>query len=171
MHKVAFLLLFGVAASAHGSPSGVAAATDEQADRVVKALADAQTRVLGKAVAFCSASHSPEGRPLDDSFRSYLQAFSAGTKAGMIEIAKTENQPLPSASPYDSRDLEQMDRQGQQLLRNVQASPADECRKLSAFLGSGTSESFKEEALRGHREYKARREAYCAQVPKPKSCN
>ena len=90
--------------------------TPSRIDAVVKALADAQIRVLGRAVTFCTANHQPENRSLDGSFKSYVDAFSAGTKAAILEIAKTDKDFLSSAPAYESKDLEIMDRQGQLLL-------------------------------------------------------
>lgn len=145
--------------------------TTNQIDAAVKALADAQVRVLSKAVAFCAANHQPESRSLDSSLKSFVEAFSTGTKAGMVEIAKTDKDILRSGPVYQGKDFEVMDRQGELLLKKVQASPATECMKLGAFLDSGTAATFRESTLRGHQEFKARRAEYCARLPKPKNCD
>ena len=144
---------------------------DRQLESAVKALADAQVRVLGRAAAFCTANRQPENRSLDTSLNSYVEAFSSGTKAAMIEITKTDSDFVKSAPPYQGRDLEVMDQQAQQLLRKMQSSPASECRGLGNFLDSGTPASFKKRTFQSHRDYEAKRAEYCAQKPKPKNCD
>jgi hypothetical protein len=170
---VAITLAFSTVAISANAGAGEASSqsTTNQVDAAVKTLADAQARVLSKAVTFCVANHQPESRSLDGSVKSYVEAFSTGTKAGMIEIAKTDKDILRSAPAYQGKDFEMMDRQGESLLKKVQASPATECMKLGAFLASGTTATFKESTLQGHREYKAKRAEYCARLPKPNNCD
>lgn len=165
------LILGSVAISANaGADEASAESTSSQIDTAVKTLVDAQARVLSKAVAFCTARHQPANRSLDDTFRSYIEAFAAGTKAGMLDIAQTDKEFPGSAPTYQGKDLEMMDRQGELLLKKVQSSPATECMKLGGFLGSGTSATFKESTLQSYRDYKAKRADYCAQRPRPKNC-
>lgn len=142
----------------------------DQIDTVVKALTDAQVRVVSKAVAFCVANHQPEGRSLDASLKSFVEAFSTGTKAGITEIVKTDKDLLRSGPMYRGKDFEKIDRQGELLLKKVQASPAKECMKLGAFLDSRTAVTFRESTLR-YQEFKAKRAEYCARLPKPKNCD
>lgn len=170
---VAITLAFSIVAISANAGAGEASSqsTTNQVDTAVKTLADAQVRVLSKAVTFCVANHQPESRSLDGSFKSYVEAFSTGTKAGMIEIGKTDKDILRSGPAYQGKDFEMMDRQGESLLKKLQASPATECIILGAFLDSGTTATFKESTLQGHREYKAKRAEYCARLPKPNNCD
>jgi hypothetical protein len=140
--------------------------TEEQVDANVKELVVAQRRVLTRAAAFCTAS----GRSLNQRLESYIDAFSTGTKAGMIEVSKTDKNILRPAPGYTKTDLEMMDKQGDVFLKGVQMNPDLGCKKLADFLGSGTMAAFKESTLQSHREYSAKRAAYCASVPKPQSC-
>jgi hypothetical protein len=126
--------------------------------------------VLGKAVAFCTARHEPPGRPMSDSFKSYVDAFSIGTRAGMTEIVKTDKSFIDSSTAYTGKDFEMMDEQGQSLLKSVQASPQAVCAKLAAVLGSATAAAFKEDILQSNHDYRAKRSEYCAGIPKPKNC-
>ena len=142
----------------------------DQIDAVVKALVDAQLRAVSKAVAFCVANHQPESRSLDASLKSFVEAFSTGTRAAIIEIVKTDKDLLRSGPMYRDRDLEMIDRQGELLLKKVQASPPTECMKLGALLDSRTAATFRESTLR-YQEFKAKRAEYCARVPKPKDCH
>jgi hypothetical protein len=165
-----FLLALIIAANAVAADA-TPLSPARQIDTTVKILADGQTRVLTKAVMFCVASHQPAGKALDTSYKTYVDAFASGTRAGMIEIAGTDKSILQSAPVYQAKDLEMMDKQADMMLAAVRASPEAGCSKLAAILESGTVESFKEATLQGHREYEAKRAAYCARVPKPTGCN
>ena len=166
------LVLSGVANSANAGAGEVPPQpTTNQIDANVNALVNAQVRVLSKAASFCAADHQPQGHSLDSSLKSYVEAFSTGTKAGMIEIAKTDKDILRPTPAYKGKEFEMMDRQGDLLLKRVQASPATECMKLGSFLDSGTTATFKESTVQGHREYKAKRAEYCARLPKPTNCD
>jgi hypothetical protein len=88
----------------------------------------------------------------------------------MKEIVKIDKDFIGSSAVYEGKDLEMMDRQGQSILKSVQASPKDACAKLSSVVGSGTAAAFKESTLQGYQEYQARRSEYCARIPKPKNC-
>lgn len=140
-------------------------------DTAVNALADAQTRLFGSSVAFCTAGQQPEGRQTDSSLRSFVEAFKSGTKAGMLEIAASDRDVLSSIPAYQDRDFEMLDKQAAGLLATVQGSAVLGCKKLATVLESGTAETFQEQALESHRQYKARRAAYCAQHPKPRNCD
>ena len=170
---VAITLSLSIVAISANADTGEASSqsTSTQIDTAVNALADAQVRVLSKAVQFCATNHQPPSRSLDGNFKSYVEAFFTGTKAGMIEIAKTDKDILRSTPAYQGKDFEMMDRQGELLLKKVQASPATECTNLGVFLESGTVATFKESTLQSHREYRAKRAEYCARLPKPKNCD
>ena len=139
---------------------------EEQVNANINVLVVAQRRVLARAATFCTTS----GRSLDVRLEAYIDAFSAGTKAGMIEIAKTEPAILNPVPAHTKTDFEMMDKQGDVFLRGVQSNPDIGCKKLGDFLDSGTIAAFKESTLQSHREYSAKRAEFCATVPKPKNC-
>jgi hypothetical protein len=72
---------------------------------------------------------------------------------------------------YQAKDFEMMDRQGELLLKRVQASPASECMNLGTFLDSGTAATFKESTLQSLQEYRVKSTEYCARFPKTKNCD
>ena len=163
-----------VLATASGISAAAPSLSEDEVERIdasVEALANAQTRIFGSSAAFCAASDQPQGRRTDNSLSSFVGAFKAGTKAGMIEIAESDKGILSSAPSFQDRDFEMMDKQAAMMLAAIQSSAAQGCKKLADILDSGTAEAFKQQALDSHREYKAKRVAYCARDPKPKNCN
>lgn len=170
--KIATALLAAAAGLSFDALAGESSSkmSNSQIDAQVKALSEAQGRVLGKAAAFCAEQHQPQGLSLDDALKSYVAAFSEGTRAGMTEIEKNDKSYLASAPAFGDKDFEMMDKQADSMLKSVQASPATACKKLGAVLESGTSASFKESTLQAYSQYKAMRAKYCARIPKPKGC-
>lgn len=166
----ALVVLAAVSSTSVAAPS-LSEGEVKHIDASVEVLASAHTRILGGSAAFCAAHDQPAGRRTDDSLKSFVGAFKAGTKAGMMEIAAVDKDILGSAPSYQDRDFEMMDKQAAAMLAAVQASAVPGCRKLADILESGTVEAFKQQALESHREYKARRVAYCARTPKPKNCD
>jgi hypothetical protein len=171
--QVAIATLVAFAASSGTTAAMPSLSNDDVAkiDTAVDALADAQARLFGSSVAFCAANQQSEGQPTDSSLSSFVEALKAGTKAGMIEIAASDRDILSSAPTLQGADFEMLDKQAATMLAAIQSSPVLGCKKLSTVLGSGTAETFKEHALESHRQYKARRAAYCARNPKPKNCD
>jgi hypothetical protein len=167
----ATLLVLAAASSTSAAAHGLSEGELKHLDASVEALANAQARVFGSSAAFCAANEKPQGRPTDASLSSFLGAFRAGTRAGMIEIAANDKDILSSGPSYQDRDFEMMDKQAAAMLAAIQSSAALGCKKLADILESGTAEAFKQQALDSHREYKAKRAAYCAREPKPKNCD
>lgn len=167
----AVLVVLAAASSTHAAAPILSASEVEQIDASVEVLANAQTRVFGSSAAFCAANDQPQGRRTDASLKSYVGAFKAGTKAGMMEIAADDKDILTTSLSYEDRDFEMIDKQAAVMLAAIQRSAALGCKRLADILDSGTVEAFKQQALDSHREYKARRVAYCARDPKPKNCD
>ena len=174
MNSIATLALtFGLLAFSAVAVSAGADAPSNGAkvDAMVKSLAVAPARTLGKAASYCTANHQPAGQALDARLKTYVAAMSAGTREAMLEIAKTDPAFLQSTPPYSGKDYEMMDKQAETILQQVQASPADGCAKLGTTLDAGNSAFFKDYTLQGYREYQAKRAQYCARSPKPANCN
>ena len=144
--------------------------SNSQIDAHVKVLTEAQARVLGKATAFCAEQHQPQSLSIDDALKSYLAAFSEGTKAGMADIANKDMSYLASAPVFGDKEFEMMDKQAELMLISVQASPVFACEQLASVLESGTSESFKEDTLKSYSQYKESRSEYCARIPMLEGC-
>ncbi|MFZ6754684.1 hypothetical protein ACO0KY_15050 [Undibacterium sp. Dicai25W] len=142
----------------------------EQIDANVKVFLDAQRRVFGRAILFCSTNQKRGDRPIEQILASYIEAYSRGTKEAMLEIVKTDKSiAQPGFLPSD-RDLDMVDKQGDVFLIAVQGNPEVGCKKLGDILSSGSTTTYRDRALGSYHEYLGRRRENCAKLPQSNGC-
>ncbi|TGN41693.1 hypothetical protein [Marinobacter confluentis] len=139
-------------------------------DATVNQLVDGQRRVLSQVVKYCATLKRTGEASIEQDLKSYLDAFREGSKAGLAEIAATDQNFLGREPAYKGKDFEVMDKQGQLLVDKAKTAPVKECAKFSAFFNSATATAFRNDILRNHNDYQARRANHCAQRPTPKGC-
>lgn len=139
-------------------------------DAKVNQLVDGQRRVLSQVVEYCATLQRTSEESIEQDFKSYLDAVREGSKVGLAEIAATDQSFLGREPAYKGKDFEVMDKQGQLLVDKAKTAPVKECAKFSAFFNSATAAAFRNNILRNHNEYQARRAKHCSQRPTPRGC-
>ena len=132
--------------------------------RAVSDMAEGASLTYGKAVEFCATQ--PGTEEISKSFATYLRNFEAGTRAGFIAV----DAPDPGESVLTSEGRTVAARTGDDIRKVVQSAPSTACARLLAELNSGTEARFEEKIVEGMREYKQKRHAFCAKVPRPTNC-
>lgn len=149
--------------------TSVLAGVEEAAERGARLLAEAPVRTFKKAVEVCSRQEQPDSKFVETLFDSYMEAFYSGTKAGLLEVYKAGSDSK-QGDPYPPAAIDIQLREGEQNAQVMQGSPAA-CKRLEAYLASGSAATFKQFVIDGFREYQEKRNKYCSQSPKPKNCD
>jgi hypothetical protein len=163
-------VLFALTASAAPTEAG-SAAVRAKIDSDVNVLATAATRTFGKASAFCTEQHLPQGTAMDELYRTFSAAVASGSREALVQMARTDPALLDTVEIPTNEQLDNLDKKSDQLLQSAQATPAPVCGKLSTIMSQSNSALFKDLLLKSSRDYPAKRAQYCARKPKPADCN
>ena len=168
-HFALALITIALATSTHATEP-LTAADNAKIDQIATLSSQAASRLFGKSAAFCASQKLPANVQLVSRLDTVVATVATGTRDALIEMAQSDPTFLATLPLPTSQELAGADRQGDELLRVAQASPAQSCTKLDATLQNRSAADLKGLLLKGFRAQAATRAAHCAATPKPADC-
>lgn len=132
----------------------------------LKFLVNIQERNFRKSAEFCD-NHNTD---VKSAFSHYLQQYRQGTRAGLEKVGEKDSLNFLPGESETEAFLDVQDRQGDNLLQLISASPDRGCSKLLSIFSALSAEDAEDQVLALHTAYLEGRKKYCSKIPVPDGC-